>query len=177
MKLTELIDIIKADLYRYENNIGLGVFLRYVLFTPGFKYTFKLRVYKYILSKRISNKFRVLFTYKLKRVTYKYGIQIPIETNVGKGILIRHFGGIFVNPDCYIGDNLTISQGVTIGINNGGVPTIGNNVYRAPGAKVIGKINIGNNVVIGVNAVVTKDIPDNAVVAGNPMKILYYKDN
>lgn len=49
---------------------------------------------------------------------------------------------------------------------------IGENVYIGPGAKVFGKITIGNNVAIGANAVVTKDVPDNAVVAGIPSKIL-----
>lgn len=52
-----------------------------------------------------------------------------------------------------------------------GVATIGNSVYIGPGVKIVGRINIGNNVAIGANAVVTKDIPDNAVVAGVPAKI------
>lgn len=57
-----------------------------------------------------------------------------------------------------------------------GVPVIGNNVYIAKGAIVIGGITIGNNVTIGANAVVTKPIPDNAIVAGVPAKIIRIKD-
>ena len=60
----------------------------------------------------------------------------------------------------------------------GGVPTIGDNVYLAPGACVFGKISIGNNVKIGANAVIYKDIPDNAIVVLDPgFKIVSYKGN
>ena len=65
---------------------------------------------------------------------------------------------------------------MTIGQSNRGdrrgVPTIGSRVYIGPGAKIIGNIQIGNNVAIGANAVVTKDVPDNAVVAGIPARII-----
>lgn len=57
-----------------------------------------------------------------------------------------------------------------------GLPIIGNDVYIAKGAIVIGGITIGNNVTIGANAVVTKPVPDNAIVAGVPAKILRFKD-
>ena len=55
------------------------------------------------------------------------------------------------------------------------VPIIGDRVYIGPGAKLFGKIRIGNDVAIGANAVVTKDVPDNAVVVGVPAKIISYK--
>ena len=58
---------------------------------------------------------------------------------------------------------------------SGGTPTIGDNCIIYPGAKIFGKITIGNNVVIGANAVVNKDVPDNAVVAGVPARIIRYK--
>ena len=57
----------------------------------------------------------------------------------------------------------------------GGAPTIGDNCIIYPGAKIFGKITIGNNVVIGANAVVNKDVPDNAIVAGVPARIIRYK--
>ena len=56
-----------------------------------------------------------------------------------------------------------------------GSPIIGDNVYIATGAKIIGAIKIGNNVAIGANCVVTKDIPDNAVVVGVPGKVISYE--
>ena len=79
-----------------------------------------------------------------------------------------HYGGIFVSAEAKIGKNVNISQGVTIGVAGHGAkrgsPTIGDNVYIAPGAKIFGKIKIGNDVKIGANAVVYKDIPEGATV-------------
>lgn len=71
-----------------------------------------------------------------------------------------------------IGDNCVIYQGVTLGYagrgGRGGGPTIGNNCVLAAGCKIVGPIHIGNNVFVGANAVVAKDIPDQAVV-GTPL--------
>lgn len=102
--------------------------------------------------------------------------RLPYDTKIGKGFYIGHFSGIVVSGAAIIGDNCNISQGVTIGVagkgENRGVPQIGNNVYMAAGAKLIGKIKIGNNVAIGANAVVTHDVPENAVVVGIPAKVI-----
>jgi len=68
---------------------------------------------------------------------------------------------------------------VTIGRSNrgryAGVPVLGNNVFIGAGAKLFGNIRVGNNVAIGVNCVVTKDVPDNAVIVGIPGKVISYK--
>lgn len=112
----------------------------------------------------------------LRHYSYKFGIDIPYNTNIGRGFYIGHFGSIVVNGKATIGSNVNISQGVTIGQSNRGprkgVATIGNCVYIGPGAKIVGNVKIGNNVAIGANCVVTKDIPDNAVVAGIPGEVL-----
>ena len=69
-----------------------------------------------------------------------------------------------------------ISQGVTLGQanrgKNKGYPQIGDNVYIGPGAKIVGKIKIGNDVAIGANCVVTKDVPNNSVIVGIPGKVI-----
>lgn len=111
-----------------------------------------------------------------------WGIELYRETEIGAGFYITHFGGIIVSPLAKLGNNVTLSQGVTIGRSGQGekqgVPIIGNNVYIATGAKLFGKIVIGNNVKIGPNAVVHKSIPDNAVVVSSPgFKILFYQDD
>ena len=112
----------------------------------------------------------------LYHLTYKLGISIPLVTEIGSGFYIGHFGGIVVNYETVIGKNCNISQGVTIGVanrgKNKGYPQLGDNVYIGPGAKIIGSIKVGNNVAIGANCVVTKDVPDNSVVAGVPGKII-----
>ncbi|MDD2268960.1 MAG: serine acetyltransferase [Bacteroidales bacterium] len=114
----------------------------------------------------------------LRHYTYKFGISISSKTIIGKGFYIGHFGGIVVNSATVFGDNVNISQGVCFGQSNRGekkgCAVVGNCVYVGPGAKIVGNVHIGNNVAIGANAVVTKDIPDNAVVAGVPAKILSY---
>lgn len=80
-----------------------------------------------------------------------------------------------INEKASIGENVTIFQGVTIGSMRGkGAPTIGNNVVIAAGAAIIGKVKVGNNCFIGANAVVVKDVPDGAVVVGNPAKIINF---
>lgn len=74
-----------------------------------------------------------------------------------------------------IGNNVWINQQVTIGYNGASAPMIGDNVVIYAGAKIIGGVHIGNNVTVGANAVVTKDIPDNCVVAGVPARIIKMK--
>lgn len=116
----------------------------------------------------------------LKRITeILTGIQISSNATIGKGIFIAHLGDIVISAGSKIGEYPSIHQGVTIGgAGRGkeyGDPTIGNLVYFGAGAKLIGKIEVGSNVMIGANAVVTKSVPDNAVVGGIPAKIINYK--
>ena len=109
-----------------------------------------------------------------------YNSKIPYTAKIGKGSYCGYGGiGVVIHSDAEIGRNCMIGQHVTIGGGNSkypGVPKIGNNVYISHGAIVFGGITIGNNVTIGANAVVTKPVPDNAVVAGVPAKILRYKN-
>ena len=121
-----------------------------------------------------------LFLYH--RIRAKWGIDIGREAQIGPGCYIGHFGGIIVSGLAVIGSNVNLSQGVTIGVSGkgdmDGAPTIGDDVYLAPGAKVFGKIRVGNNVKIGANAVIYQDIPDHAIVALAPgYTIISYKGN
>lgn len=88
--------------------------------------------------------------------------------------------GIVISPDVIIGKNCTIFHQVTIGndyrdIRN--VPIIGDNVTIYPGAKIVGKVTIGNNVEIGANCVVTKDIPDNSLVVAERCRVINRGEN
>jgi len=107
------------------------------------------------------------------------GISIPASAKIGHSFYIGHFGGIILNSDTVIGSNCNISQGVTIGVSGlsekRGVPVIGNNVYIGANAVLVGKINIGNNCIIGACSLVTRDLPDNAVALGVPAEIISYK--
>ncbi|MFT9867395.1 serine O-acetyltransferase [Bacillus mobilis] len=109
-----------------------------------------------------------------------YNSSIPYETILGKGTKFGYGGiGVVMHKKAIIGENCLISQQVTIGGRSGlkELPVVGDNVYIGAGAKVLGAIKVGNNVTIGANAVVITDIPDNAVVAGVPAKVIKIKNN
>lgn len=92
--------------------------------------------------------------------------------NVGGGLIIQHGFATIISAQ-QIGINCKIYQQVTIGYNHKlEAPIIGDNVEVCCGAKIIGGIRIGNNVVIGANSVVISDIPDNCIVAGVPAKLI-----
>lgn len=109
-----------------------------------------------------------------------YNSKVPYQAKIGKGTKLGYGGvGVIIHSKSVIGDRCVISQHVTIGGGNSkypGLPVIGDNVHISHGAIVFGGITIGNNVTIGANAVVNKPVPDNAIVAGIPARILRYKD-
>lgn len=93
------------------------------------------------------------------------------QCKIGGGIKMEHPHGSHINAE-RIGINLSIKHNVTIGVNKGKRPTIGNNVSIACGACVLGGVKIGDNVKIGANCVVIKDVPNNATVVGVPARIV-----
>lgn len=96
---------------------------------------------------------------------------IGTYTKIGKSFLGIHPVGSIINAN-QIGDNFVIRNNTVIGKSNGGKPILGNNVNIGVNSVIIGNIRIGNNVIIGAGSIVTKDIPDNCVVVGNPARIL-----
>lgn len=164
---------IKEDLFRYIGKDANRILmqLRYILFVPGFQYTFFLRK-----TQGASNKLtRFFYAALLKLCSYKFAIQIPAETKIGRGFRIVHWGHIVVNPAAVIGKNFNISQGCLIGNAQGkknGTPIIGDNVCMNANSIIIGGVKIGNNVLIAPGAFVNFDVPDNSIVIGNPGQII-----
>jgi serine O-acetyltransferase len=107
------------------------------------------------------------------------GIYISPDNRIGPGLYIGHFGQIILHPDVTMGENCNLSQGVTLGLacrdGRWGVPTVGNRVYIAPGAKVIGPISLADGTVVGANAVVVRSTTENQVVAGVPARVISEK--
>lgn len=107
-----------------------------------------------------------------------FSADIPYNLTIGKGTRFPHcaLGSLF-HPSTIIGSNCVILHGVTCGGRAGhsGLPVIGNNVKIGAHAIIIGNISIGDNAVIGAGSVVVKDVPANAIVAGNPAKLLRIK--
>jgi serine O-acetyltransferase len=179
MSIKELKYLISSDLHRYRGGVNFWLLAKELFLGIGFKYSFWMRLCRYFKSKSIFYFPMFIFSrIMLRRYTFKFGIQISYSTEIGPGFYIGHFGQIVVNGEAKIGRNCNISQGVTIGLSTrgekAGVPVIGDNVYIGPGAKIIGGVNVGSGVAIGANAVVTKDVPDNAVVVGVPAKVISY---
>jgi serine O-acetyltransferase len=176
--------MLKQDIQRTYNILSGNKLSKFIgcFRSPGVHAMVTFRFGQWLLNQNILIKILLtplyLFLYRRNRI---WGIEIPRTASIGEGFYIGHHGGITISPKAKIGKNCNISQQVTIGIagkgDKRGAPIIGDNVYIAPGAKLFGKITIGNNVKIGANAVIHKDIPDNAIVVLNPgYSILSYQD-
>lgn len=142
------------------------------------KYIKTLRYVEYHLNSQHKIKYLYWF-FIYKRMCYNLKIDIK-PNNIGPGFRIMHLGSLIrIKRNCKIGNNCTILPGVVIGNkhleDDNSWVYIGDNCYIGLGAKIFGPITIGNNVTIGANAVVTHDIPDNAIVGGIPAKIIRFK--
>jgi serine O-acetyltransferase len=100
------------------------------------------------------------------------GIVIGVKADISHGFAIMHATGVVINGNVEIGKNLIVESGVVIGAIKRKSPKIGNNVFIGAGAKLLGDISIGDNVKIGANSVVIRNIPNNATVVGIPGKII-----
>ena len=177
MIFRELRENIYSDLYRYYSERSVKTLLKAIFFNSGYQMCFFYRISNYCLQEK---KIILLPFFKiLLKISCKVNnCELHALTKIGRGLYLGHCSGIIISGYTTIGNNVNISQQVTIGIagrgKDRGVPIIGNNVFIGPGAKIFGKISIGNYVAIGANAVVTKDVPDNAVVVGVPGKVISY---
>lgn len=116
---------------------------------------------------------RTYYLWKLRKLAYKTGFQIAPNA-VGPGLQLIHFGPINVNENCRIGRNATLYWGVMMGWKGAGMPCpqIGDNAFICSGTKIIGDVHIGDNVTIGQNCVVTKDIPSNSLVVAQQPRLI-----
>ena len=150
----------------------------YVILTyPGVKAVFFHKIAnffsiaKFDLIARIISQFSRFLT----------GIEIHPRAKIGKNLFIDHGMGVVIGETSDIGDNVTIYHMVTLGgispsINSDDQrntkrhPTLMNNVVVGSGAQILGPVDIGKNAKIGANAVVTKNVPENAIMVGIPAK-------
>jgi serine O-acetyltransferase len=137
----------------------------------------RLRKIEYLHNVHRNNLFCRIRLFFLEVINHQLAVRlgVSIPKNVfGAGLCIVHYGTIVVSPKAKIGQNCRIHPSTCIGEYNG-APTLGNNVYIGPGAKLFGNITIGNNVAIGANTVVNNNIPNDVTVGGIPSKIISNK--
>ena len=121
-----------------------------------------------------------LFRFFNKLVFYticsRHNNEISLNQKVAGGLALVHCSNRVIHGDCSIGENVNIYHNVTIGQETRGVrkgaPTILNNVFIGANSTIVGKITIGNNVLIAPNTFVNFDVPDNSIVIGNPAKVI-----
>ena len=178
MERRDLITYLEADLYRYGGMKTRCYLLKALSpWLPAFRYTYLLRHASVFPKHSLRGLF---YRMLLLHYSYKYGYQIQPNTKIGKGLYIGHRGPVVINGQSEIGDNCTLAHIVNVGQTNrgkgAGCPKIGNSVFIGTGAVVVGKITIGDNVMIAPNSFVDFDVSSNSVVAGNPA-VIKERDN
>lgn len=156
-----------ADCKRYKKLRNKNIILLFIQY-PEFRYQIYYRL-------RSHSK---MFRFLLKPLQLFNPLNLYINCDdIGEGLFIEH--GFSTIIACrHIGNNCWINQQVTIGYSDKiHSPYIGNNVAIKAGAKVIGNVHIGDDVIIGANAVVVKDVPSHSIVAGVPAKIIKVRNN
>ena len=128
------------------------------------------------------------FPFSLWRYIYQFivegilGIELPWDVDIGPALQLQHGIALVVNSTTKIGKNCILRHSTTIGnkvLSDGSVtasPIIGNDVEIGCNVVILGPVKIGHRAVIGSGAVVVKDVPENAVVVGNPAKIIRQRD-
>ena len=178
-----MFDILREDLRRYGCSSHQQI--RAVLLLPVVWAIIGYRFARWVHTAKLPGPVRKLLgmmaTLTNLWVSVATNIELPVGAVIGPGLFIAHTGYIVLGAGVVLGHHCTLTQGVTIGHGGGGTelsrecPVIGNRVYIGPGAAVIGPLTIGDDSLIGVNAVVTQSIPPRGVAVGNPARVISLK--
>ena len=137
---------------------------------------------KYFRKYQSTSNFILKFFYKIlfRLARNKKHIELSEVTKIGGGLYIGHPYCITINPKVILGENINIHKGVTIGQENRGkrkgTPIIGNDVWIGVNSTIVGKIIVGDDVLVAPNTYINCDIPSHSIVFGNPC-IIKYKEN
>lgn len=166
-------ELIRSDTDRLRDGNPKKSFFALYFRRPLFRYTVWLRITHALKQHHVLRYTPLLlFSYAIFRHNeFKYGVHISSNITIGKGLLVSHGDGVYVNCTS-IGDNFTVFQNVTFGTHHGKVPTIEDCVTVMPGAVIYGDVTLHNGCTVGANSVVNKDVPENTIVIGAPARIL-----
>jgi len=158
---------IRADFRAHGSKIGAQGFWALSVYRFGrWRYSIRWRW----LRMPFSFLYHVLF----KWIQIVAGIELPCEVEIGPGLVIDHFGGIIVSGYAKLGADCRLRNDVVIGLRHVDEPTapvLGDRVDVGSGARILGSIRIGNDVMIGANAVVLQDVPDRHIAVGVPATV------
>ncbi len=147
-----------------------------LVWAPGRSLLASIRAYQ--RHAQSSNPFSRLFLKRMAVLRHRFwtvitGADIPLDCQLGGGLLIPHPNGIVIHPRAVIGPNCLIFQQVTIGMRDDGhSPRVGGHVDIGAGARILGGVTIGDHARIGANAVVLTDVPAGASAVGIPARVL-----
>lgn len=157
-----------------EGLLSLGFWALQIYRFGHLRYKFKCKLIRWPLAL-----IHVVLSKLLSEILF--GITIGVSAKIGRRFIIEHSGAIVIHGRAKIGDDCIIRQGVTIGNKSLehplDAPVIGNRVNIGAGAKILGRVEIGDDAVIGANAVVIKDVPAGAIAVGVPARIILPKNN
>jgi serine O-acetyltransferase len=162
-----MFDNFREDWRTYEGNLLCpGLWVMAVYRFGCWRYTIRWRW----LRMGFSFAYKISFAF----VQAATGTELPCETRVGRRLRIDHSQGIVISGDAWLGDDVILRNGVTIGLRRVGVrgsPVIGDRADIGAGAKILGPIHLGDDVCVGANAVVLTDVPSNSIAVGVPARI------
>ena len=183
-KHTSFIDCFTIDLSKWRDDLKTRDYIRNYFFNSGYYAVLCYRLARYFMFKKFppfGKGIPFLASLLIRHGISRSGCEINCGAEIDEGLIVDHSPGIVIGTGVRIGRKVNVFSGVTIGGKNlkryepdkdERYPVIGNEVVIFTGAKVLGGVQIGDRAIIGANAVVLESVPEGAIAAGIPAKVI-----